>query len=57
MQGSAHWLTIEEDGPGSKFIAYDKPGTTHLAHYGELKCCCLLHTPSVSVTPLLTETE
>lgn len=36
IQGSAHWLTIKEGGPGSKFIAYDKPGTTHLAHYGEV---------------------
>ncbi|WP_458186556.1 SRPBCC family protein [Haladaptatus sp. NG-WS-4] len=36
LQGSAHWLTVREGGPGSQFIAYDKPGTTHLAHYGKV---------------------
>lgn len=36
VQGSAHWLTIRDGGVGSKFIAYDKPGKTHLAHYGEV---------------------
>ncbi|MFC7139940.1 SRPBCC family protein [Halosimplex aquaticum] len=36
VQGSAHWLTIRDGGPGSRFVAYDKPGRTHLAHFGEV---------------------
>ena len=34
VQGSAHWLTVRSDGVGSQFIRYDKPGMTHLAHFG-----------------------
>lgn len=34
VQGSAHWLTVRPDVVGSRFVRYDKPGMTHLAHFG-----------------------
>lgn len=36
VQGSAHWLTVDAGGVGSRFISYDKPGEVHLANFGEV---------------------
>lgn len=35
-QGYGHWLVIRKDGPGSRFILYDKPAGHHLIHFGEV---------------------
>jgi len=34
VQGACHWLYLKEGGPGSRFLAYDKPGRRHLTHEG-----------------------
>jgi uncharacterized protein YndB with AHSA1/START domain len=34
LQTSAHWLSVQAGGPGSRFVLYDKPGPRHLAHFG-----------------------
>jgi hypothetical protein len=37
VQGSGHWLMINEGGVSSQFILYDKPDLVHLAHFGTIE--------------------